>query len=85
MIGLSSRSSIGRSNHAETSVQYPSLLVINLVRGVGCQWRGDPTLEVKAKTCLPFLGPGALPIPPEDKQAIDELLQKLCLVWDCAF
>ena len=33
------------------------------------QWSGDFTLLVKAKTRLPFLGRGALPIPPEQKQA----------------
>ena len=50
-----------------------------------CRWSGDSTLMVKAKTRLPFLGRGALPVPPEDKQAIDELLQKLCPVWDRDF
>jgi hypothetical protein len=50
-----------------------------------CRWSGDSTLMVKAKTRLPFLGRGALPIPPEQKQAIDELLQKLCPVWDRDF
>ena len=49
------------------------------------QWSGDSTLVLKAKSHLPFLGRGALPIPPEDKQAIEELLQKLCTVWDRDF
>jgi hypothetical protein len=40
------------------------------------QWRGDSTLLLKAKSRLPFLGRGALPVPPEQKQAINELLQK---------
>jgi hypothetical protein len=34
---------------------------------------------------LPFLGRGALPVPPEDKQAVNELLQKHCPVWDRDF
>jgi hypothetical protein len=46
------------------------------------QWRGDSTLLLKAKSRLPFLGRGALPVPPEQKQAINELLQKHCPVWD---
>ena len=50
-----------------------------------CRWSGDSTLMVKAKTRLPFLGRGALPVPPEDKQAINELLQKHCPVWDRDF
>jgi hypothetical protein len=49
------------------------------------QWSGDFTLLVKAKSHLPMLGRGALPIPPEDKQAINELLQKYCSVWDREF
>ena len=50
-----------------------------------CQWSGDSTLVLKAKTRFPFLGRGALPVPPEDKQAINELLQKHCSVWDRDF
>jgi hypothetical protein len=50
-----------------------------------CQWGGDSTLLLKAKTRFPFLGRGALPFPPEDKQAINELLQKHCPVWDRDF
>ena len=46
------------------------------------QWSGDSTLMVKAKSRLPFLGRGALPVPPEQKQAVNELLQKYCPVWD---
>jgi hypothetical protein len=49
------------------------------------QWSGDFTLLVKAKSHLPFLGRGALPIPPEQKQAIYELLQKHCPVWNRDF
>ncbi len=50
-----------------------------------CRWGGDATLVLKAKNPIPFLGRGALPIPPEDKQAINEQLQKLCPVWDSDF
>jgi hypothetical protein len=49
------------------------------------RWSGDSTLLVKAKSRLPFLGRGALPVPPEQKQAINELLQKYCPVWDPEF
>ncbi len=50
-----------------------------------CRWSGDSTLTLKAKTRFPFLGRGALPVPPEDKQAVNELLQKHCPVWDRDF
>jgi hypothetical protein len=50
-----------------------------------CRWSGDSTLMVKANSRLPFLGRGALPVPPEQKQAINELLQKHCPVWDRDF
>jgi hypothetical protein len=50
-----------------------------------CRWGGDSTLLVQAKSPLPFLGRGALPVPPEDKQAVDALLQKHCSVWDRDF
>jgi hypothetical protein len=50
-----------------------------------CRWSGDSTLMLKAKTRFPFVGRGALPVPPEDKQAINELLQKHCPVWDRDF
>ena len=50
-----------------------------------CRLSGDSTLMVKAKTRFPFLGRGAVPVPPEDKQAINELLQKHCPVWDRDF
>ncbi len=49
------------------------------------QWSEDSTLLVKAKSRLPFLGRGALPVPPEQKQAINELLQKHCPVWNRDF
>jgi hypothetical protein len=50
-----------------------------------CRWSGDSTLIVQAKALLPFLGRGALPVPPEDKQAVDELLRKHCSAWDRDF
>ena len=49
------------------------------------QWSGDFTLLVRGKTRIPFFGQGALPVPPEQKQAINELLQKHCPVWDRDF
>jgi hypothetical protein len=50
-----------------------------------CRWSEDSTLLVQAKALLPFLGRGALPVPPEDKQAIEGLLQKHCPGWDRDF
>jgi hypothetical protein len=50
-----------------------------------CRWSGDSTLMLKAKTRLPFLGRGALPVRSEQKQAVNELLQKHCPVWDQDF
>ena len=50
-----------------------------------CHWSGDSTLLLKAKSRLPFLGGGAVPVPPENKQAINELLQKHCPAWDRDF
>ncbi len=49
------------------------------------QWSGDFTLLVKGKTRFPLFGRGALPVPPEQKQAVEELLQKHCPVWDRDF
>ena len=63
--------------------QYWGLLRWDKIESV--QWSGDFTLLVKAKTRIPFLGRGALPVPPEDMQAINELLQKHCPVWDRDF
>ena len=42
------------------------------------QWEGetDSTLMLQAKTKLPFLGRGALPVPIEHKDAIDELIKQ---------
>jgi hypothetical protein len=41
------------------------------------QWEGetDSTLMLQAKTKLPFLGRGALPVPIEHKDAVDELIK----------
>jgi hypothetical protein len=60
--------------------QYWSLLRWDKIESIG--WSGDSTLRVKAKSRLPFLGRGPLPVPPEEKLAIHELLQKHCPVWD---
>ncbi len=46
----------------------------------------DSTLLIDVKTFPSFLGHGAIPIPPEHKYALKELLQKKqCLVWDRDF
>jgi hypothetical protein len=50
-----------------------------------CQWSADSTLMLQANTPFPFLGRGALPVAPEDKQAINELMQKHCSSWDRDF
>ena len=63
--------------------QYWALLRWDKIESL--RWSGDSTLLVKAKSRLPLLGRGALPVPPEQKQAINELLQKHCLVWDREF
>ncbi len=63
--------------------QYWALLRWDKIESL--QWSGDTTLLVKAKSRLPFLGRGALPVPPEQKQPIHELLQKHCPVWDRDF
>jgi hypothetical protein len=56
--------------------QYWGLLLWERI--VSCELSGDSTLMVQAKTRLPLLGRGALPVPREQKQAINELLQKHC-------
>ncbi len=63
--------------------QYWALLRWDKIESL--QWSGDFTLLVKAQSRFPFLSRGALPIPPEQKQAINELLQKHCQVWDRDF
>jgi hypothetical protein len=50
-----------------------------------CWLSGDSTLVVQAKTRFPFLGRGALPVPPEQKDALSEILKKRCPVWDPEF
>lgn len=42
------------------------------------RWEGktDSTLMIHAKTRFPFLGRGALPVPIEHKDAVDELIKK---------
>jgi hypothetical protein len=50
------------------------------------QLTDDSTLLIDLKTCPSFLGHGAIPIPPEHKDALQELLRKKqCLVWDRDF
>ena len=56
--------------------QYWSLLKWQKIKSY--QWEGetDSTLMLQAKTKLPFLGRGALPVPIEHKDAIDELIKQ---------
>ena len=56
--------------------QYCSLLKWQMIQSY--QWEGetDSTLMLQAKTRLPFLGRGALPVPIEHKDAVDELIKK---------
>jgi hypothetical protein len=60
--------------------QYWALLRWDKIQSI--EWSGDSTLLVRAKSRLPFLGRGALPVPPEQKQAVNEFLHKHCEVWD---
>jgi hypothetical protein len=60
--------------------QYWALLRWDKIESI--EWSGDSTLLVKAKSRLPFLGRGALPVPPEQKQAVNEFLHKHREVWD---
>jgi hypothetical protein len=52
-----------------------------------CRWsgRGDNTLLLQARRQIPLLGRGAIPFPPESKQAMVELLAKRCPAWDPDF
>ena len=43
-----------------------------------CQLSDDATLVLQAKSRLPFPGRGALPVPPQQRQAIVGLLQRHC-------
>ena len=45
------------------------------------EWKGesDSTLILQTKTKLPFLGRGALPVPLEHRDAVEDLMKKYCL------
>lgn len=58
--------------------QYWSLLRWNKIGSY--YWASDCTLMVRGNSRLVFLWKGALPVPPELKQAVDELLQKHCFI-----
>jgi hypothetical protein len=65
----------GRLQARENGVwQYWGLLPWSKIESY--HWANDCTLLVKARGPLSFLGRGALPVPPEYKDAFDQLLQK---------
>jgi hypothetical protein len=47
-----------------------------------CQWSQDSRLRVKPEIYFSLLDRGDLPIPPEQKRLVDELLQKHCPIWN---
>jgi hypothetical protein len=76
--------STGRLEFREEGIwQYWGLLRWGKIEA--CRWSGDYTLLLQAKTRFPLLGKGALPVPPEKKDAIAGVLQKHCPFWDPDF
>ncbi|MFO0909055.1 MAG: hypothetical protein U0794_12020 [Isosphaeraceae bacterium] len=70
----------GRLQFREGGIwQYGALLPWDRV--TSCRWADDATLLVHARSSLPGLGRGALPVPPEQKSAIHAVLEKHCPVW----
>ncbi len=55
--------------------QYCGLLKWDKLDGHHWEGTGDCTLMLRAKSKLPFLGKGALPVPAEHKSAVDELIK----------
>lgn len=67
----------GRLQMRETGIwQYWSLLRWSRIDTYS--WANDCTLLLKTKGALSSLGRGALPVPPEHKEAIEKLLQEHC-------
>jgi hypothetical protein len=69
--------SFGRLQIVENGIwQYWSLLRWRRIESY--EWKGDAnsTLMLQAKTKLPFLGRGALPVSIEHKEAVSELLEQ---------
>ncbi len=60
--------------------QYCGLLKWDKLEGHHWEGTGDCTLMLRAKSKLPFLGKGALPVPAEDKNAVDELIKTRTVV-----
>ena len=55
--------------------QYCGLLKWDKLEGHHWEGTGDCTLMLRARSKLPFLGKGALPVPAEHKSAVDELIK----------
>ena len=69
----------GRLQMRETGIwQYWGLLRWSKIDTYS--WANDCTLLLKTKGALSSLGRGALPVPPEHKEAVEQLLQKHCPV-----
>lgn len=69
----------GRLHMRETGIWlYWSLLRWSKIDSYS--WANDCTLLLKTKGALSSLGRGALPVPPEHKEAVEQLLQKHCPV-----
>jgi hypothetical protein len=67
----------GRLQIVENGIwQYWNLLKWQKIEAY--EWKGNAnsTLMLQAKTKIPFLGRGALPVPTEYKEAVSELLEK---------
>ena len=67
---------LGRLQIREHGIwQYCGLLKWNKLEGHHWEGTGDCTLMLRAKSKLPFLGKGALPVPAEHRSAVDELIK----------
>ena len=56
--------------------QYWGLLKWQNIKSYEWEGEADATLMLQARTRLPFLGRGALPVPVEHKDAVDELIRQ---------
>ena len=73
----------GRLQVRETGIwQYWSLLPWAKIGSY--RWANDSTLLLRTKGALSFLFRGALPVPSEHQDAVDQLLQKYCAVRPAA-
>ena len=74
----------GRLEFREEGIwQYWGLLPWSKIEA--CRWSEDYTLLLQAKSRFALMGRGALPVPPEQKDAIAGVLKKHCPIWDPDF